>query len=131
VCQKVFRHPDDQNAGLNLQFPFEPCFVKLNLVRRRFARMLATAPYAGLPPSHFHTASAALEHLESRYLPEWEALYLREGDDSTYPLPSAHGTRDLLEALRGVRGLAVPCRGSHSAHVFPALRAQCTLDGAA
>ena len=31
--------------------------------------------------SHYHTAPAALEHLTTRYLPEWEKLFLHEGGD--------------------------------------------------
>ena len=64
------------------------------------------------PPIHVHTSTRALHHLESRYLPEWEALYLTEGDGGGddgqgYPMPSAHGTRDLLKLLRGVKGRAI------------------------
>ena len=43
---------------------------------------------------------------------EWEKLYLVEGgaksdDGLDYPMPSAHGTRDLLHGLKSVKGRAV------------------------
>ena len=56
--------------------------------------------------SHYFYSEHADEHLTSTYLPDWEALYLREGDPQ-YPFPHAAGVRELLGALKGVPGLAV------------------------
>lgn len=52
-------------------------------------------------------SSAAKQHLEQTFLPAWRGLFLVEGTDPDYPMPAAGEVRDLLPALRGVKGIAV------------------------
>ena len=55
--------------------------------------------------ARLHTAEAAATHLSSTYLPDWEALYIREGE-ADYPFPASAEVHGLLDALAGVGGLA-------------------------
>lgn len=69
--------------------------------------MTLAMPSIGASSRPVYVASAAREHLSTTYKPAWEELFLREDEDTLYPMPAASQVDDLLSFLSETRGLAV------------------------
>ena len=76
------------------------------MLRSGFAASVLLSAVAAAAPDVFFSANASV-HLQNTYWPAWKALFLEEGTDSSYPMPSSSEVPDLLSALSGVKGIAV------------------------